>query len=207
MEDFTQYRKTAPVNLALISANILVFLWVETHGGSESTDNMLRFGAVFAPLIVEAGQYWRLVTAAFLHFGIEHIANNMLFLFLLGDHLEREMGHVRYLFFYLLCAVCGNLCSLAWDLLRGTYAVSAGASGALFGVIGGLLYALMRNRGRLGDLSTRQVALLAGLSVLFGLTDRTVDSSAHIGGLAAGFLLAGLFLRGRRGQPPRLRRA
>lgn len=195
MEDFSEYRKSAPVNLALIAVNVLVFLWVETHGGSEDVNNMIRCGAAYTPLIVGKGEYWRLITSAFLHFGIDHIANNMLFLFLLGDHLEHAMGHVNYLIFYLLCALGGNLLSLASELHSGVYAVGAGASGAIFGVIGGLLFAAIRNHGRLEGLTTRQMAVLAALAILFGFTDSTVNNSAHIGGLLAGFILAGFFLR------------
>ncbi len=194
-----RHGRQAPVTLALVILNILCFLWVEMHGSSENTETMVRWGAVYGPLVLREHEYWRLLTAAFLHFGIWHIANNMLILFLLGDNLERALGHGKYLLFYLLCAVSSNMFSLCVKLEETEYIMSAGASGAIYGVIGGLLWALIRNHGRLEDLSTRQVAFFVGLSLYYGLSDSGVDNAAHIGGLVIGFALSMLMYRVKKG--------
>ena len=159
---------------------------------------MIRWGALYGPLVFQNQEYWRFLTAAFLHFGIGHLANNMLIFFLLGDNLERALGHVKYLVFYLLCAVGSNIFSLFMGLEDMEYTVGAGASGAIYGVIGGLLWALIRNRGRLEDLSTGQIAFFVLLSLYYGFSDSGVDNSAHIGGLLIGFLLSILMYRVRK---------
>ena len=75
--DFSDYHRRAPVTLALVALNIVFFLWTEVNGSSEDIQNMYRWGAMYGPAITEDHEYWRLVTAAFLHFGISHIANNI----------------------------------------------------------------------------------------------------------------------------------
>ena len=197
--DFSNYHRRAPVTLALVALNIVFFLWTEMNGSSESLRNMYRWGAMFGPAVTEDHEYWRLITSAFLHFGVGHIANNMFLLLLMGDRLEQALGHVKYLILYLASAVGANLFSMVLDMKLDPEAfyrtVSAGASGAVFGVIGGLLWAVIRNRGRLGDLSTRQMMIFAGLSLYYGFTAAGVDNKAHFGGLAAGFLLCMLLYR------------
>ena len=98
-------RKTAYVNTAIIIINVLCFLYLELQGSTENAGFMLAHGAMFAPLVVDHGQYYRLVTSVFMHFGVSHLMNNMLVLFVLGDNLERALVHVKYLIFYLLCGV------------------------------------------------------------------------------------------------------
>lgn len=191
-------KRHAPVTPALLLLNVVCFFWVELHGSSENTENMIRWGALYGPLVFQNQEYWRFLTAAFLHFGIGHLANNMLIFFLLGDNLERALGHVKYLVFYLLCAVGSNIFSLFMGLEDMEYTVGAGASGAIYGVIGGLLWALIRNRGRLEDLSTGQIAFFVLLSLYYGFSDSGVDNSAHIGGLLIGFLLSILMYRVRK---------
>lgn len=202
MMDFSDYHRRAPVTLALVALNIVFFLWTEVNGSSEDIQNMYRWGAMYGPAITEDHEYWRLVTAAFLHFGISHIANNMFLLLLMGDRLERALGHVKYLILYLVSAVGANLFSMVLDLRLDPETfyrtVSAGASGAVFGVIGGLLWAVVRNRGRLEDLSARQMMIFAGLSFYYGLTAAGVDSKAHFGGLVTGFVMCMFLYRPKR---------
>ena len=86
-------RKKAYVNTGLIALNVLYFLFLEATGSSENTSFMVAHGAMYAPLVIEKGEYYRLITSVFMHFGISHIMNNMLILFILGDNLERALGH------------------------------------------------------------------------------------------------------------------
>ena len=188
-------RRPAYINGVLIAVNILYFFWLEFHGSTENAAFMVEHGAMYVPLVVREREYYRLLTAVFMHFGISHLVNNMVILFVLGDNLERALGKVKYLVFYLICGVGANVFSMVVSIREYELAVSAGASGAIFGVIGGLLYVVIRNRGRLEDLSTRQLALFVACSLYFGFTSTGIDNAAHVGGLVLGFLLAAIFYR------------
>ena len=129
-----------------------------------------------------------------MHFGNGHLVNNMIVLFALGDNLERALGHVKYLILYLFSGIGANWISMMMgsnDLM----VVSAGASGAIFGVIGGLFYAVAVNKGRLEDLQTKQLVVMIVLSMYMGLTSSGVDNAAHVAGLILGILLGILLYR------------
>ncbi len=194
-------KKKAWMNSILIILNIVYFLYLEIAGSSEDTLFMLRHGAMFAPLVVEEREYYRLLTSIFMHFGIHHITNNMIILFVLGDNMERAIGSAKYLVFYLLCGVGSNLISMRASMNSQVKAVGAGASGAIFGVIGGLFYAVAVNRGKLEDLSTRQLVIMIIFSLYFGFTSTGIDNVAHVSGLVLGILLAMVFYR----KPKRIR--
>ena len=185
----------AYVNIALIAVNVLIFLYFELIGDTEDTMFMIMHGAVYEPLVVLRGEYYRLFTSMFLHFGASHLVNNMLVLFVLGERMEQVLGHVKYLIFYLLCGVGANLVSMTVNLMMGSLSVGAGASGAIFGVVGGLVYAVGVNRGRLEDLTSRQLGVMILLTLYHGFTSMNIDNAAHIGGLAAGILLGILLYR------------
>ena len=174
------HRKPAYVNGALIAVNILYYFWLELHGSTENAGYMVAHGAMYVPLIVEKKEYYRLLTSVFMHFGISHLVNNMIIQFVLGDNLERALGKIKYLVFYLLCGVGANVFSMIVSINDYEWAVSAGASGAIFGVIGGLLYVVIRNRGQLEDLSTRQLVLFVVCSSEFpaqGSTMRLISAA------------------------------
>lgn len=189
-------RKKAVVNMGLVLMNVIYFLYLEMAGSTENTEYMVSQGAMYAPYVLERGEYYRLLTSIFMHFGINHIMNNMLILFILGDNLERALGHVKYLFFYLTCGIGANVVSMILNTSESRYVVSAGASGAIFGVIGGLLYAVARNRGRLEDLSTRQLMVMIVISLYFGFTSTGVDNIAHVSGLVIGIIMGTVLYRG-----------
>ena len=185
----SRYGKKAYVNGLLIALNVLFFLYLEITGSSENAYFMYTKGAMSASAVLENGEYYRLLTAMFMHFGIRHIMNNMLVLFVLGDNLERALGHVKYLIFYLLCGIGSNWVSMMAHPTD-TMTVSAGASGAIFGVVGGLLYVVTANKGRLEDLSTRQLVIMIFFSLYLGYTSTGVDNTAHLSGLVIGIVLA-----------------
>ena len=179
-----------PVTAGLILLNILVFLIVEFTGSSQNTMHMLDCGAAFTPMIIQGGEYYRLFTCMFLHFGIEHLLNNMLVLFVLGSRLEQVIGKIKFLLIYLIGGVFGNVISLLIELRTQDFAVSAGASGAVFAVMGAMIYIVIRNKGWLGDLSMRQILVMAAFSLYFGFASTGVDNTAHVGGMVSGFFLS-----------------
>lgn len=181
--------------VALIVVNIAVFLIMTVLGDTEDALFMLGHGAMYEPYITEGHEYYRIFTCLFLHFGISHLLNNMVMLGALGWNLELETGKIRFLIIYFGSGIAGNIVSLLYDMLIAQPAVSAGASGAVFGLMGALVYVVIANRGRLGRLSGRGMLVMVALSLYFGLTSSGVDNLAHIGGLASGFLLAVLLYR------------
>ncbi len=199
MEEIRSFiRSRQPVNLVIVAVNIVVFIVLSCLGNTEDVYFMMDHGASFAPLIYEGKEYYRLVTCMFLHFGAEHLFYNMLVLIFLGDALEKEAGKLRYILIYFLGGIAGNIVSVWFDFRTEDFAVSAGASGAIFAVIGALIWIVIRNRGRLEDYSGKRLLLMAGLSVAEGFTTGGVDNCAHVGGMAAGFLLALILYRKKR---------
>ncbi|MBS6643593.1 MAG: rhomboid family intramembrane serine protease [Clostridiaceae bacterium] len=188
-------RNIAYVNGAIIAVNVVYFLYLELAGSTDDLNFMVEHGAMFAPYVVEYKEYYRLFTSIFMHFGIDHILNNMVILFVLGDNLERALGKVKYLLFYIVCGVGANIISMQFNISQYRLVVSAGASGAIFGVIGGLLYAVVINRGQLEDLSTRQLVMVIGCSLYFGFIGGGVDNAAHISGLILGILMSMILYR------------
>ena len=153
--------KKEPITVLFILLNILIFLIVDFTGGSENTAHMIECGAAYPPLILGNGEIYRLFTCMFLHFGI-----------------------------YLLGGLGGNIFSFITEMKSADYAVSAGASGAVFAVMGAMLYVVIRNHGRIQDISVRQMMIMAGFSLYFGFTSTGVDNAAHVGGMVCGFILA-----------------
>ena len=198
MNDFTVFLKQRKkVNLAMVVVNIIVFIVMELAGSTKSSQFMLMHGASYTPYVLK-GDYWRLLTCMFLHFGFEHLAYNMFSLIFLGDIVERIFGPVRYLMIYLIGGVGGNLVSLWLSLRSGNYAVSAGASGAIFACMGAFLFTALRRRKNLGQDTMRRLLMMVVLMVMQGLVDHGVDNAAHVGGLIAGFLLAAMLYLPRR---------
>ncbi len=183
-------RSRGKVTLSLVVINIVVFIVLSLQGNTESAAFMAAHGACYAPYIVGNGEYWRLFTAMFLHFGVVHLLYNMVCLLTLGDLLEKVIGPVRYLIIYVIGGLAGNILSVAVGLRTGNYAVSAGASGAAFAVIGALLVVVIRRHGRLGRIRLERMLLMVALMIAQGFVESGTDNMAHIGGVAAGFVLA-----------------
>jgi rhomboid protease GluP len=183
--------------VALAVANLAAFIALEGRGGSESRAALLRFGASYAPAL-RRGEWWRSLTAVFLHIGARHLLSNLLSLLLLGAATLRTLGLGRFYALYVGSGVGGNWVSF-W--LDPDPTLKAGASGAIFGLLGALAAARIRGLRALASLglSTRfktwhvVAATLAILSFMVG--SGPVDHAAHLGGLLSGALLAFLVPR------------
>ena len=184
--------RLAPVTTALVAANCAVFLLMLAFGaGLRHAPNgvQLAWGANFGPATKD-GEWWRLATAMFLHFGLVHLAMNMWALWDAGRLVERWIGRLRFAVLYLASGLAGNLVSL---VVQGDRAVSGGASGAIFGVIGALLVCLARERRRVDPGEFRWLfwggGAFALASLALGFVIPGIDNAAHLGGLGAGALL------------------
>lgn len=179
-------QKKAVCTMALAAMNVVVFLYLSFGGMTEDASYMVQHGAMYVPYVIENQEYYRIVTSMFLHFGFSHLMNNMLSLCVLGWNVEPLVGKVRFLLIYLLSGLGGNLCSLAADILKQEYPVSAGASGAVFGLTGAMLCLVLLNRGRIGTITRQGMLVMIGISLYLGFTSGGVDNMAHIGGLLTG---------------------
>lgn len=182
-------KQKAVITTALIGMNAVIFVVLMMLGKTEDTYFILEHGAMYEPYVIEGHEYYRLVTSLFLHFGISHLMNNMVMLGALGWNLELEIGKIRFFLIYFLSGMGGNICSLIYHVKEGTYVISAGASGAVSGLMGALVCAALQRRGYIGRLNKRGLIFMVILSLYFGLTSTGVDNAAHIGGLICGFLL------------------
>lgn len=176
------------VTFLLVISNVCIWAVLEFFGDTQDAVYIARYGGIYPDLVI-GGEWYRLVTAVFLHFGAEHLANNMIFLAAAGCKLEQAAGSVKYLLIYLGAGIAGNLLSLFVMMHTGDYAVCAGASGAVFGIIGALLWAVIRNHGKLAGLTAKGLLLMLALSLYNGITAIGVDNWAHLGGAIGGFFL------------------
>lgn len=188
----------SPVNTIIIVINVVVFAVLTFLGDTTDVQFMYHHGANFWPSVIEEHEYYRLLTCTFIHFGISHLFNNMLVLAYIGDNLERALGKVKYLVLYLAAGIGSSAVSAVWSMFKDEYSVSGGASGAIFGVVGAMLVIVIKNRGQLEDLSSRQLMFFAGFSIYHGVTSAGIDNMAHISGFLIGALLGGLLYRRKR---------
>ncbi len=180
----------APVTFVLVVINVVVFFALSLFGRTEDGAYMIQHGAVYLPLMESTGEFYQLFTSMFLHFGFQHLMNNMLMLLVMGIVLEPELGSVKYLILYIVSGLGGNLLSAGFEIMTDDFSVSAGASGAIFGVVGGLIYLAILGRGRIGNLTERGLIFLVLMNIYYGVTSTGVDNMAHIGGLIVGFIMA-----------------
>ncbi len=178
--------KKSLVTPILIGICILVFIAMYIFGnGSEDINTLRAFGAN-SKILVQNGEVWRLLTSVFLHIGILHLLFNMYALYILGRQLEGFLGRLKYLIVFLGSGIVGSLLSV---VIASDSVISAGASGAIFGLLGSLLYFGYHYRLYLGSVLKTQIIPVILINLLISLTLPGIDLYAHLGGLAAGYLL------------------
>ena len=193
-------RSSSEATWALLGLNIVVYLWMIFHGvsaTSPSSDDLVRFGANATDFTI-SGQWYRLITATFVHVGIIHLATNMWCLYNLGLLGEPLLGRWGLVATYLITGVAGNLLSLLVNVIRREVSVGAGASGAVFGIAGILIVLLSNKKLPIAEAELqrlrRSVIQFAGLNLVIGLGTAFsnvihIDNMAHIGGFLSGLAL------------------
>ena len=174
---------------AMVVGTVLVFVAMIASGVNAfnpSIPDAIAWGANFGPKTAN-GQWWRVVTCMFLHFGLVHLGFNMWVLWDLGRLVERLVGHVGFLVLYFVSGIAGSLASLTWNPL----VVSGGASGAVFGVVGALLGLIALRRDTIpAPVLThlwKSMGVFVVYNTIFGIIVPGIDMAAHLGGLVAGF--------------------
>ncbi|RLL48075.1 rhomboid family intramembrane serine protease [Oceanobacillus piezotolerans] len=171
----------------IIALNIFMFIWLEVSGGSTQIDTLIDLGAKYNPGMIENNEWWRIITSMFLHIGILHLLMNLIAVYYLGTAVERIFGKWRFLIIYLLAGIGGGLASFAFSTN-----ISAGASGAIFGLFGALLFfGTVYKQVFLQTIGTNIIAILA-INLLLGFMVEQIDMAAHIGGLIAGFIASAI---------------
>lgn len=187
----TAFRIT-PVNAAIVILNVLYYIVIlivnQNLFAAYDADIMLSMGAMSNQTVLD-GAWYQLVTSMFLHFGVTHLINNMILLAYTGCELERRIGSIPYLILYMASGILGNVASFFYYQSRLEPVVSAGASGAIYGVLGALLVVLVVRQIRTPDLSPRRIFLMIGLTIYHGMTSTGVDNAAHVGGLVTGIVI------------------
>ena len=181
---FSFKKPTATYSLILICIFIFILMYI-LGNGSEDTYTLLKFGANLDAL-TKNGQYYRLFTSMFLHIGIIHLLCNMYSLYIIGREVEIVFTKKKYLIIYLLSGIAGSILSLAFN----HNTVCAGASGAIFGLLGALLYFGYYYRVYLGASVTRSILPVVIINLIIGFASTGIDNAAHIGGLVGGILIA-----------------
>ncbi|MHB8129864.1 MAG: rhomboid family intramembrane serine protease [Mobilitalea sp.] len=185
------------MNTIIIAINIIVFLVMHYTKAFGGEGPMVEGGALSWYFVKEQKEYYRVITSMFMHADWSHLFNNMVVLLFVGVNLERAAGKIKYLFLYFGTGIIAGITSIGYNMWK-EYAefsyehtvFSIGASGAIFGVVGAMLYVVIANRGKLEDLSTRQMILFVVFSLYGGISNAQIDQAAHIGGFIAGLLLA-----------------
>lgn len=162
---------------------LMFFLMYLLGDGSNDNFTLLKFGANF-DLLTKSGEYFRLFSCIFLHAGIVHLLVNMYSLYIIGPQVESFFGKMKYLFIFLYSGFCGSVLSLAFS----HNTISVGASGAIFGLLGALLYFGYHYRVYLGNVLKSQIIPIIIVNLLIGFMLTGIDNAAHIGGLIGGWI-------------------
>jgi len=183
---FAQYK----ITYALIAINILGYIFSSFLSQSlidMDMEVLVHMGALFGPMTVLDNQWWRLFTAMFLHGGMTHLLMNMFSLYLIGRGVEQYFNVTSYLSIYLFSGLLGGLASLYMH----PASVGVGASGAIFGIFGAMAGFFLAHREKIEAHTKafmKEFAIIIGINLVIGFSIPSVDVSAHVGGLIAGFI-------------------
>lgn len=174
------------ITFLLLYINIIIFFYIEFNGGSTNVETLIQFGAKFNPAILE-GEWWRIATSMFLHIGFLHLLMNMVALYYLGTVVERIFGSLRFVYIYFLAGIAGGLTSFAFNI-----SVAAGASGAIFGLLGALLFFGTIYRDLFKQTMGKNLIIILLLNIVLGFAIPQIDMGAHLGGLIGGYLASAI---------------
>src|SRR5690625_4153209 len=170
----------------LLAINLMMFFILEINGGSTDVETLIQFGAKYNPYMID-GEWWRLVSSMFLHIGFLHLAMNIVAFYYLGVAVERIYVSSRFLIIYFLAGIAGSLTSFTFAMN-----VSAGASGAIFGLFGALLFFGIVHKKVFFQTMGRNIITIVAINIVLGFVIPQIDIGAHLGGLIAGFIASAI---------------
>ncbi|MFC6179018.1 rhomboid family intramembrane serine protease [Weissella sagaensis] len=194
MNNFKHAWRQAPVTVSLVAIMVVVF-GVEIIISQQiniMAPVLYKMGALFTPAVILFGEWWRLLTAGFLHVTLMHLVLNMITLYYLGRLLEQYVGSIKFILSYVLALLTGSLTSMAFGSAN---TISAGASGAIFGLFGMIFVLGLLDNGGYWLYQAKTLSIFVILSLLPVFWGSNIAITAHIGGLVSGFLLTPMFLK------------
>lgn len=178
-------KKPAPVTVILVIINCLIFSTSIIVGDIFNENWMMN------SVLISEGQYYRFFTAMFLHGGIEHLLSNMLLLYLLGEVVENKLGSVKYSIVYFISGILGNVVSYTYVIMSNKDYVSLGASGAVYGIIGAMLFLVLKKTEGL-NIPVKRMLIMVAYCIYSSFATAHIDYAAHMGGLVFGFIVTAL---------------
>jgi rhomboid protease GluP len=188
----TSIKDTPFITLGLIAINVILYIvtaylsYVYAKGSifNSDTNVLILLGAKVNDLITQ-GQYFRLISAMFLHGGIVHLTVNMYSLYAIGPMVEKVYGKTKFTAIYFFAGICSSLLSYAYSP-----SISIGASGAIFGLLGAVLVFAIKSKGKTGSAFIRSILSVIIVNIFIGMTLPGIDNFGHIGGLMGGIIIS-----------------
>ncbi len=174
------------VSILLLIANVLVFVAMESIGNTEDTEFLLSHGANYWPYVFENGEWYRLFTCIFIHIGGYHLLSNMIALIFVGNTLEKSIGKAKFILIYFISGLGASFFADIFNYSANNMVVSAGASGAIYGILGALVYVMLKYRKN----ANWGIVIILILMVSSGFSQTGIDNVAHIVGCVIGIISA-----------------
>ena len=181
--------KLAVANIAIVALNVIVFVIISilSPPGSDDISDKL---ALDWTLVINHDEFYRLLTCMFVHAGIDHIYNNMIILLFIGSYFELAIGRLNYIIVYFSSGIIAGLTSMVYNMSNNNHVQSVGASGAIFGIIGGMTAVILIKYFHTHSLDLKKIIFIAFLSLYGGFSSQGVDNAAHVGGFISGFVIS-----------------
>lgn len=191
IERLKEFYEKSKVTFTFLAIMVVYFIFMTVNGGTTDIQTLIKYGAMFPPLVSEYNQYYRFITSIFIHIGIMHIFFNGYALYVFGPQIEKLMGPKKYFLFFILTGIGGNVATYIFNFVS----VSAGASGSLFGLFGAFLYLVVRHPKMVTPAGKKSILQLLGINLLLTFLIPSISITAHLGGLIIGFLLSFVFIK------------
>ena len=188
-ETLNNGRKWPIMTLLILFINIAVFIYLSIIGDTTDAKFMLGKGAMYNQTVFSNHEYYRFVTCLFMHYDLNHLFSNMVSLVFIGNEIENKYGKIKFLIIYFLSGIIGSLISVMYYNYIGDNVISAGASGAIYGLMGAVLVNIIQDKNKENGPISKLLLVFIFL-YMAGKSGGNVDVFAHLGGLLGGMIIA-----------------